>query len=252
MFWREPLRVAGRVWVSAVVALTAVGTASSTAWADDDGSGGDPAVAVADDDTRDDDTSDDDTSDDARADDDASSDDDTSDDARTDDDASGDDDSSDDARADDDASSDDDSSGDREPSTASDSREAVLAGDEVAVAEIDGVLVAVGAPPVPPAKVIVAVGQPPVPPAEIIVAVGQPPVPPAGVIVAVGKPPVPPAGVIVAVGKPPVPPAVTAPSREGDDAAPRMPEFASAVLTEGQLPAVALVSDALSRLGRSL
>lgn len=45
--------------------------------------------------------------------------------------------------------------------------------------EVDGAVVAVGQPPVPPAPDVVAVGQPPVPPTQDIVAVGQPPVPPA-------------------------------------------------------------------------
>jgi len=68
--------------------------------------------------------------------------------------------------------------------------------------EIDGAIVAVAAPPVPPAPVVVAVGQPPVPPnvppAPVMVAVGQPPVPPTPV----------PAPIEVAVGQPPVPPTV--------------------------------------------
>jgi len=72
--------------------------------------------------------------------------------------------------------------------------------------EVDGAVVAVGAPPVPPTPVAVAVGQPPVPPTEDVVAVGQPPVPPTPVVVAVGQPPVPPTEDVVAVGQPPVPP----------------------------------------------
>lgn len=71
----------------------------------------------------------------------------------------------------------------------------------VATAAVDGAIVAVVAPPVPPAEEV-AVGLPPVPPAEEV-AVGLPPVPPAEQV-AVGTPPVPPSEV-VAVGKPPVP-----------------------------------------------
>ncbi len=59
--------------------------------------------------------------------------------------------------------------------------------------EVDGAIVAVGAPPVPTTTVVVAVGQPPVPPTQDVVAVGQPPVPPTQDVVAVGQPPVPPA-----------------------------------------------------------
>ena len=93
-----------------------------------------------------------------------------------------------------------------------------VADPPVGTGEIDGAIVAVAAPPVPPAPVVVAVGQPPVPPpvppAPVVVAVGQPPVPPnvppAPVMVAVGQPPVPPtpvpAPIEVAVGQPPVPP----------------------------------------------
>lgn len=51
--------------------------------------------------------------------------------------------------------------------------------DDVAVGEVDGAIVAVGAPPVPPTTTIVAVGKPPVPPTTVVVAVGKPPVPPA-------------------------------------------------------------------------
>ncbi len=58
--------------------------------------------------------------------------------------------------------------------------------------EVDGAIVAVGAPPVPTTTVVVAVGQPPVPPTQDVVAVGQPPVPPTQVVVA-SRPPVPPA-----------------------------------------------------------
>jgi hypothetical protein len=50
--------------------------------------------------------------------------------------------------------------------------------DDVAVGEVDGAIVAVAAPPVPPTTTIVAVGKPPVPPTTVVVAVGKPPVPP--------------------------------------------------------------------------
>ena len=77
-----------------------------------------------------------------------------------------------------------------------------VADPPVGTGEIDGAIVAVAAPPVPPAPVVVAVGQPPVPPnvppAPVMVAVGQPPVPPTPV----------PAPIEVAVGQPPVPPTV--------------------------------------------
>ncbi|MEO6652499.1 MAG: hypothetical protein ABIP17_07575 [Ilumatobacteraceae bacterium] len=72
--------------------------------------------------------------------------------------------------------------------------------------QVDGAVVAVGQPPVPPTTVVVAVGQPPVPPTPDVVAVGQPPVPPTADVVAVGQPPVPPTADVVAVGQPPVPP----------------------------------------------
>jgi hypothetical protein len=51
--------------------------------------------------------------------------------------------------------------------------------DVPATGELDGAIVAVGAPPVPaPPEPVVAVGAPPVPaPPEPVVAVGQPPVP---------------------------------------------------------------------------
>ena len=71
--------------------------------------------------------------------------------------------------------------------------------------EVDGAVVAVGAPPVPPTPVAVAVGQPPVPPTEDVVAVGQPPVPPTTVVVAVGRPPVPPKPEAVRRAAPPAP-----------------------------------------------
>lgn len=72
--------------------------------------------------------------------------------------------------------------------------------------EVDGAVVAVGAPPVPPTTVVVAVGQPPVPPTEDVVAVGQPPVPPpTTVVVAVGRPPVPPKPEAVRRAAPPAP-----------------------------------------------
>ena len=48
----------------------------------------------------------------------------------------------------------------------------------VATGEIDGAVVAVGLPPVPPTSVVVEVGEPPVPPATVVVEVGEPPVPP--------------------------------------------------------------------------
>ncbi len=73
--------------------------------------------------------------------------------------------------------------------------------------QVDGAVVAVGTPPVPPTTVVVAVGQPP---ATVVVAVGQPPVPPTADVVAVGQPPVPPTKVVVAVGQPPVPKAPAA------------------------------------------
>jgi hypothetical protein len=62
--------------------------------------------------------------------------------------------------------------------------------DEPATGEVDGAIVAVGAPPVPvPPQPVVAVGQPPVPtPPETIVAVGQPPVPARHVPIAAATP----------------------------------------------------------------
>jgi len=44
--------------------------------------------------------------------------------------------------------------------------------------EVDGAIVAVGLPPVPPTTVVVEVGEPPVPPTSVVVEVGEPPVPP--------------------------------------------------------------------------
>jgi hypothetical protein len=44
--------------------------------------------------------------------------------------------------------------------------------------EVDGAIVAVGLPPVPPTSVEVAVDVPPVPPTSVVVAVDEPPVPP--------------------------------------------------------------------------
>jgi hypothetical protein len=75
---------------------------------------------------------------------------------------------------------------------------------------VDGAVVAVDVPPVPPTSIEVAVDVPPVPPTSIEVAVDVPPVPPTSVVVAVDVPPVPPTSVVVAVDVPPVPP-VTVP-----------------------------------------
>jgi len=48
----------------------------------------------------------------------------------------------------------------------------------VPTAELDGAVVAVDLPPVPPTTVVVAVDEPPVPPTSVVVAVDEPPVPP--------------------------------------------------------------------------
>ena len=75
--------------------------------------------------------------------------------------------------------------------------------------DVEGTLVAVGAPPVPTVPPVdetpqVAVGEPPVPPVDETpqVAVGEPPVPPADETpqVAVGQPPAPPATLFETVG----------------------------------------------------
>jgi hypothetical protein len=62
----------------------------------------------------------------------------------------------------------------------------------VPTGELDGAVVAVDLPPVPPTTVVVAVDEPPVPPTSVVVAVDEPPVPPTSVVVAVDEPPVPP------------------------------------------------------------
>ena len=48
----------------------------------------------------------------------------------------------------------------------------------VPTGEVDGAIVAVDVPPVPPTSVEVAVDEPPVPPTSVVVAVDEPPVPP--------------------------------------------------------------------------
>ncbi len=47
----------------------------------------------------------------------------------------------------------------------------------IATGEIDGAIVAVDVPPVPPTSIEVAVDDPPVPPTSVVVAVDDPPVP---------------------------------------------------------------------------
>jgi hypothetical protein len=56
-----------------------------------------------------------------------------------------------------------------------------VAAPPLSTGEVDGAVVAVGPPPVPPTTVVVAVGPPPVPPTTVVVAVGPPPVPPTSV-----------------------------------------------------------------------
>lgn len=58
----------------------------------------------------------------------------------------------------------------------------------VATGEVDGAVVAVGLPPVPPTTVVVAVGLAPVPPTTVVVAVGLAPVPPTTVVVTQHQP----------------------------------------------------------------
>jgi hypothetical protein len=48
----------------------------------------------------------------------------------------------------------------------------------VPTGEVDGAIVAVDVPPIPPTSVEVAVDVPPVPPTSVVVAVDEPPVPP--------------------------------------------------------------------------
>ena len=48
----------------------------------------------------------------------------------------------------------------------------------VPTGEVDGAIVAVDVPPVPPTTIEVAVDEPPVPPTSVVVAVDEPPVPP--------------------------------------------------------------------------
>jgi hypothetical protein len=61
-------------------------------------------------------------------------------------------------------------------STETDGTEAT--GGTVPTGEVDGAIVAVDVPPVPPTTVVVAVDEPPVPPTSVVVAVDGPPVPP--------------------------------------------------------------------------
>jgi hypothetical protein len=106
--------------------------------------------------------------------------------------------------------------------------------------EIDGVIVAVGLPPVPPISVVVAVDEPPVPPTSVVVAVDVPPVPTVTV---------PDAGPIVASG-------AVAPASEpqqhtgvapeaGDD--PQLPETGAAAAR-----ATAIVAGAAVSIGAAL
>jgi hypothetical protein len=69
-----------------------------------------------------------------------------------------------------------------EPAPTTDSTEATenpeTTDGTVPTGEVDGAIVAVDVPPVPPTTVEVAVGEPPVPPTSVVVAVDDPPVPP--------------------------------------------------------------------------
>lgn len=53
----------------------------------------------------------------------------------------------------------------------------VASDSTVPTGELDGAIVAVDVPPVPPTSVEVAVDEPPVPPTSVVVAVDEPPVP---------------------------------------------------------------------------
>ena len=103
----------------------------------------------------------------------------------------------------------------------------------VPTGEIDGAIVAVGMPPVPPTTIEVAVGEPPVPPTSIEVAVGEPPVPPVTIPDAV----------------PPVDGSGTEPTLPARSA---LPETGSSTATAIVAGAAASVGDVLWALARSV
>jgi hypothetical protein len=106
----------------------------------------------------------------------------------------------------------------------------------VPTGEVDGAIVAVDVPPVPPTTV-----------------------PPSSVIVAVDEPPVPPTSVVVAVDEPPVPP-VTMPDAEPIVASHAAAPLPATQLPENQLPetgaaaarATAIVAGAAVSIGAAL
>lgn len=103
--------------------------------------------------------------------------------------------------------------------------------------EVDGAIVAVDVPPVPPTSVEVAVDVPPVPPTSVVVAVDEPPVPPVTV---------PDAGPIVADAVAPA----SAPQHRADeqpDADQQLPETGAAAAR-----ATAIVAGAAVSIGAAL
>jgi hypothetical protein len=122
-----------------------------------------------------------------------------------------------------------------------------------ATGEMDGAVVAVGLPPVPPTSVEVAVGEPPVPPTSVVVAVGEPPVPPTSVVVAVGEPPVPP--VTIPDAQPVVESEPVAAAPPASNAQPAAPQSVDAQLPEtgpSATTATAIVASAAASVGVAL
>ena len=94
----------------------------------------------------------------------------------------------------------------------------------VETGEVDGVIVAVDTPPVPPTTIEVAVGEPPVPAEPVEVAVAEPPVPPVTVPDAVA--PIVPSHDPAPVDEPEVP---TSPEIDADAATAIVAEAAASV-----------------------
>jgi hypothetical protein len=103
----------------------------------------------------------------------------------------------------------------------------------VETGEIDGVIVAVDTPPVPPTTIEVAVGEPPVPVDAVEVAVGEPPVPPVTIPDA-------------------VPPADPAPAHVPDPAPVDEPDAVSPDADIDAVAATAIVADAAASVSAAL
>jgi len=110
----------------------------------------------------------------------------------------------------------------------------------VPTGEVDGAVVAVGLPPLPPTSVVVAVDEPPVPPTSVVVAVDVPPIPPVTI---------PDAEPVVASDAvaPPSGPQEQADADSDDEPDPRLPETGAAAAR-----ATAIVAGAAVSIGAAL